>query len=84
MLTRYFSKVYWENAVQIISPHDEGIAASILENLEPAGNAWDRGSVISSTDCIDNTEELIRGYFEQLAKLNRTRWVLSPLDVRSA
>ncbi|KAI0332089.1 phosphoglucomutase first 3 domain-containing protein [Cubamyces sp. BRFM 1775] len=28
-------KVYWENAVQIIEPHDKGISASILANQEP-------------------------------------------------
>ncbi|QRW24153.1 phosphoglucomutase/phosphomannomutase, alpha/beta/alpha domain protein [Rhizoctonia solani] len=28
-------KVYWENAVQIISPHDAGIAAAIEANLRP-------------------------------------------------
>ncbi|KAM5531828.1 hypothetical protein V8D89_014527 [Ganoderma adspersum] len=28
-------KVYWENAVQIIEPHDKGISLSIRENLEP-------------------------------------------------
>ncbi|KAI9056683.1 phosphoglucomutase first 3 domain-containing protein [Trametes sanguinea] len=28
-------KVYWENAVQIIEPHDKGISASIREHQEP-------------------------------------------------
>ncbi|KAL1947532.1 hypothetical protein VTO73DRAFT_13256 [Trametes versicolor] len=28
-------KVYWENAVQIIEPHDKGISASIREQREP-------------------------------------------------
>ena len=28
-------KVYWGNGSQIIPPHDSGIAAAILENLEP-------------------------------------------------
>ncbi|KAK5006887.1 hypothetical protein LTR60_005854, partial [Cryomyces antarcticus] len=33
-------KVYWSNGSQIIPPHDAGIAASILENLEPIRSAW--------------------------------------------
>ena len=31
-------KLYWENAVQIIPPHDDGIYKSILSNLEPWGD----------------------------------------------
>lgn len=30
-------KVYWGNGCQIIPPHDVGIAAAILDNLDP----WD-------------------------------------------
>lgn len=30
-------KIYWENAVQLLAPHDVGIAKSIEDNLEP----WD-------------------------------------------
>ena len=37
-------KVYWGNGAQIISPHDEGIAGKILENLEPWGE-YDLGGV---------------------------------------
>src|ERR1700761_8801621 len=36
-------KVYWERGVQIIPPHDTGIAKSILQNLEPV--SWDRHAV---------------------------------------
>ncbi|KAI0637271.1 hypothetical protein C8Q77DRAFT_1216028 [Trametes polyzona] len=35
MITGQSSHVYWENAVQIIEPHDKGISASIREHLEP-------------------------------------------------
>ena len=36
-------KVYWDNGSQIISPHDKGIAAEILENLEPWGDyCWEK------------------------------------------
>ncbi|GEM12679.1 phosphoglucomutase 1 [Rhodotorula toruloides] len=33
-------KVYWSNAIQIIPPHDSGIAAAILESLEVEEDAW--------------------------------------------
>ncbi|KAI9830244.1 MAG: hypothetical protein M1819_005771 [Sarea resinae] len=36
-------KVYWSNGCQIIPPHDVGIAASILQNLEPV--SWDESVV---------------------------------------
>ncbi|KAG0005924.1 Phosphoglucomutase-3 [Modicella reniformis] len=38
----YKDLVYWENACQIIPPHDEGIAQKILENLNPW--VWDYDS----------------------------------------
>ncbi|EPT05929.1 hypothetical protein FOMPIDRAFT_1033960 [Fomitopsis schrenkii] len=60
-------KVYWENAVQIIEPHDKGIAASINENLEP--QTWDISSTQSSPLCIDKTDEMREAYFKQIASL---------------
>ncbi|GMI31276.1 hypothetical protein TrCOL_g8467, partial [Triparma columacea] len=46
-------KVYWGNGAQIISPHDEGIAGKILENLEPWGeynlgcvSTWEAGGEV--------------------------------------
>ncbi|KDQ20355.1 hypothetical protein BOTBODRAFT_51664 [Botryobasidium botryosum FD-172 SS1] len=63
-------KVYWENAVQIIAPHDEGIAASIKANLEP--QTWDTESVTTSRLCLDKTQEMRDAYFEELRKLSRT------------
>ncbi|EIW85345.1 hypothetical protein CONPUDRAFT_162554 [Coniophora puteana RWD-64-598 SS2] len=59
-------KVYWENAVQIIEPHDKGIATSIKENLEP--RTWDV-SLTSDPLCLDRTEEMKKMYFESLQKL---------------
>ncbi|KAF2808054.1 phosphoglucomutase-like protein [Mytilinidion resinicola] len=40
-------KVYWSNGCQIIPPHDVGIAAAILKNLEPV--TWDT-SVVDGED----------------------------------
>jgi phosphoglucomutase len=39
-------KVYWEFGVQIIPPHDSGIAKLILQNLEPV--SWDKHAVDNS------------------------------------
>ncbi|KAI8374330.1 uncharacterized protein BYT42DRAFT_547388 [Radiomyces spectabilis] len=65
-------KVYWENACQIIPPHDEGIAATILENLEPW--TWDYELVNKSDLCSDPTDEgVIDSYFEEVSALCKFR-----------
>ncbi|OBZ75867.1 putative phosphoribomutase [Grifola frondosa] len=63
-------KVYWENAVQIIEPHDKGIADSIMANQQP--RTWDVENVYSSDLCVDISDwsEL---YFEYIASLSRHR-----------
>ena len=33
-------KVYWDNGAQILSPHDKNIQAAIMDNLEPAEEAF--------------------------------------------
>ncbi|TMW67362.1 hypothetical protein Poli38472_012478 [Pythium oligandrum] len=61
-------KVYWSNGCQIIRPHDAGIAAVILENLEP----WTRYddaflSTLRSSPLVKNpTEEMTTRYFAHL------------------
>ncbi|KAJ7070359.1 hypothetical protein B0H15DRAFT_925818 [Mycena belliarum] len=64
-------KVYWENAVQIISPHDEGISASVKCNLEP--QTWLMEQLYSSPLCLDRTEEMKDVYFSKLSALNLSR-----------
>ncbi|ELU45115.1 phosphoglucomutase 1 [Rhizoctonia solani AG-1 IA] len=65
-------KVYWENAVQIISPHDAGIAAAIEANLQPI--AWDLHSLANVDNLvIDRTEEMTVAYLDYIASLSRTR-----------
>ncbi|CAO3594849.1 unnamed protein product [Absidia cylindrospora] len=62
-------KVYWENACQIIPPHDEGIAASILEHLEPWG--WNYDLVDSSDLCVDPRHQgVIDAYFDEVSALS--------------
>ncbi|KAI7866258.1 hypothetical protein BDF14DRAFT_1875312 [Spinellus fusiger] len=65
-------KVYWENACQIIPPHDEGIARTILDHLEPW--SWDQSLVSVSDMCSDPTDQgMIDAYFEQVAALSTFR-----------
>ncbi|KAF9439306.1 Phosphoglucomutase-3 [Entomortierella beljakovae] len=59
-------KVYWENACQIIPPHDDGIAQKILENLEPW--VWDYKS-FENPALIDPTEKLVPAYFSEVDEL---------------
>ena len=61
------------NAVQIIPPHDAGIAASIDENLQVPNEAWQPEALLSSSElCIDQTETLTQAYMETLAGLRNT------------
>lgn len=67
-------KVYWENACQIIPPHDEGIASTILENLNPWG--WDYQLVGSSDLVADPTDQgVIESYFKEVQELCQFRYV---------
>ncbi|KAI9493550.1 hypothetical protein BDB00DRAFT_822476 [Zychaea mexicana] len=63
-------KVYWENACQIIPPHDKGIAATILNHLTPW--TWDY-NLIDTSDLCAEPEEVIDNYFKDLAGLSRFR-----------
>ncbi|KDQ60575.1 hypothetical protein JAAARDRAFT_124136 [Jaapia argillacea MUCL 33604] len=76
-------KVYWENAVQIIEPHDKGIAASILRNLEP--QTWNTGEALLKSPLLDDpTKELHVAYFASLSKLchSRFRSLNTTVDVK--
>ncbi|RHZ83008.1 hypothetical protein Glove_100g20 [Diversispora epigaea] len=64
-------KVYWENACQIIPPHDKGIADAISNNLEP--RIWDSELVNNSSLCIDKTKEISNSYFEEIKELSHYR-----------
>ncbi|KIJ17245.1 phosphomannomutase [Paxillus involutus ATCC 200175] len=72
-------KAYWENAVQIINPHDTGIAQAILDNLEPRIN--DNFDVYASPLCLDRTDEMKESYFALIdAMANpKSRVALSPV-----
>ncbi|KAG9092528.1 Phosphoglucomutase-3 [Ceratobasidium sp. UAMH 11750] len=68
-------KVYWENAVQIIAPHDIGIAAAIEANLKSV--CWDLDSLPDAKRLvIDRTEEMTTAYLEYISTLSRTKSVL--------
>lgn len=72
-------KVYWENAVQIIGPHDKGISDSIEANLEPAPLV--EGD-ISSPHLEDRTAEMREAYFASLATLNTHRIINEKCKVK--
>ncbi|KAG2216869.1 hypothetical protein INT45_009400 [Circinella minor] len=63
-------KVYWENACQIIPPHDKGIAETILDNLTPW--SWDY-NLVDTSDLAAEPEGVIDNYFKDLAELSRFR-----------
>ncbi|KAK3099451.1 hypothetical protein FSP39_004554 [Pinctada imbricata] len=62
-------KVYWDNGAQIISPVDKGIAAAIMEKLEPEVTSWDASIVENSPLRKDPLSEISRSYNEDLGKL---------------
>lgn len=55
-------KVYWDNAAQIVPPHDSGISAAILQSLEPLESSWVEYAGDSSPD-----EEICKLYFDSLS-----------------
>jgi phosphomannomutase len=65
-------KVYWGNGSQIIPPHDQKIAESILENLAP-WQSYDIDSVLSNPSAKNVTEEMTTAYFNQLNNLCQDR-----------
>ena len=60
------------NGVQIVPPHDAGIAQAIESNLEVPEEAWTPEELLQTSDlCIENTEKLKEAYIETLASLNQ-------------
>ncbi|BGP12039.1 hypothetical protein JCM10049v2_007959 [Rhodotorula toruloides] len=60
-------KVYWSNAIQIIPPHDSGIAAAILESLDVDEGAWDPPKDATGWD---GTHELVKQYMDMVKQLS--------------
>jgi len=58
-------KVYWENALQIISPHDAGIAKEIGLNLTPS--SWDTGIVEQSGNCVRIANDVLDAYLASVS-----------------
>lgn len=61
-------KVYWSNGCQIIPPHDNGIAKSIDENLEP----WSWDMCLCKTSDSTAVEKVKEEYFEKFSNLSYT------------
>ncbi|KZV59647.1 hypothetical protein PENSPDRAFT_678913 [Peniophora sp. CONT] len=72
-------KVYWENAVQIIAPHDTGISASIKSNLEVKQEVW---TAAESVAVYEHTDDLITAYFAYLQTLCTSRSTNGYCDVK--
>lgn len=71
-------KVYWSNAIQIIPPHDAGIASSIeTHDLSPL-ESWGTDHVRAHSMYEDRTDELKTLYFEHVPTLARNRSVIPP------
>ncbi|KAH9447322.1 hypothetical protein MJO28_015656 [Puccinia striiformis f. sp. tritici] len=64
-------KLYYSNAVQIISPHDKGIAASIEQNLDIDEEAWSTEPTpgVCEELMIHRTKEIQDAYFNAIAGL---------------
>lgn len=66
--------------MQIVPPHDAGIAESIERNLNVSDEAWTPDqSLQTSSLCVDNTEALKEEYIGTLAKLNQVSRCASPM-----
>lgn len=61
-------KVYWENGAQIVSPHDEGIAAAIEENLKPWPESWNTEEALKSPLLKDPLQDINTQYFKAIQK----------------
>jgi hypothetical protein len=61
---------------QIISPHDKGIAASIMQHQEVDPSLWNTTLVFKSHQCLNRTEDMKREYFEYLSSLCLARCVI--------
>ncbi|KAM0789290.1 hypothetical protein ACM66B_000130 [Microbotryomycetes sp. NB124-2] len=58
-------KVYWGNAVQIVPPHDAGIAETILNSLEVDESLWqieERNEWTGNQDMIDAYFNMVSGF----------------------
>ena len=58
-------KIYWENACQIIPPHDIGISKAITKNLKP----WCSYATLPVPEVVDVTDEAIQKYMSHTVKV---------------
>ena len=59
---------YFSNGCQIIPPHDSGIAASILQNLEP--ESWDKDVVDSANPLVEAALKSVKAaYFKAVGNV---------------
>jgi hypothetical protein len=58
---------YWDNACQIIPPHDTGIQDSIMANLIP--QSWDTSGIDTDPRAFDVTDHLLPAYVNDVVDL---------------
>lgn len=63
---------YWENACQIIPPHDKSIASTIEKHLEPWGWSY---NLVDTSDLCSEPSGIVDSYFEELSALSQFRQV---------
>ena len=62
--------------MQIIPPHDTGIAESILQNLDIPEEVWSPDELLANSKfCFDRTEVLKEEYIQTLSKLCKDPYV---------
>jgi hypothetical protein len=66
--------VHKSGHLQIIGPHDAGIAQAILNNLEP--RIQHGPDVYASSLCYDPTEEMKESYFTLIRGMENPRFVV--------
>lgn len=61
-----FTQVYWNNAAQIISPHDKEISQHILRNLDLDDASWDISVVANHSLRKDPLLDIDKAYYAEL------------------
>lgn len=77
---RLLFQVYWDNAVQIVPPHDAGISKAIEESLEIDAELWDT----SDESAWSGSQAIKDDYFEWATSLCSSKAVNSDSDLSFA
>ncbi|KAK4057257.1 hypothetical protein OIO90_001754 [Microbotryomycetes sp. JL221] len=73
------TQVYWGNAVQIVPPHDAGIAQAILQSLEIDESLWNTSNNATQWQ---GTQAMIDAYFEMVSLMAQNKLANSQSDLK--